>query len=139
VAATRVGTTTAYPNCCISCTRTEEILETPNSTVWPGYNSIATKSLKVSSDDESAGGAFAADEEETTSLPEATAKGALPALEATAHAPAKDLVGPGMAVFAVGGGLLLPGVVDFAPPRALFTSRLGSPTLVNARRFRAAS
>jgi hypothetical protein len=36
----------------------------PNSTVWPGYNSVAAKSLKVSSDDKSAGGVFAADEEE---------------------------------------------------------------------------
>jgi hypothetical protein len=53
-----------YPNCRISYTRTEEILETPNSTVWPGCNSTATKSLKVSSDDESAIDAFAADEEE---------------------------------------------------------------------------
>jgi hypothetical protein len=53
-----------YANCCISCTRTEEILETPNSTVWPGCNSATAKSLKVSSDDESAGGVFAADEEE---------------------------------------------------------------------------
>jgi hypothetical protein len=48
----------------MSYTRTEEILETPNSTVWPGYNSIAAKSLRVSSVDESADGAFAADEEE---------------------------------------------------------------------------
>jgi hypothetical protein len=53
-----------YPNCYISCTRTEEILETPNSTVWPGCNSTAAKSLKVSSDDKLVGGAFAADEEE---------------------------------------------------------------------------
>jgi hypothetical protein len=53
-----------YPNYCISCTRTEEILETPNSTVWPGCNSTAAKSLKVSSDDESPDGAFATDEEE---------------------------------------------------------------------------
>jgi hypothetical protein len=53
-----------YPNYCISCTRTEEILETPNSTVWPGCNSTATKSLKVSSDDKSADGVFATDEEE---------------------------------------------------------------------------
>jgi hypothetical protein len=36
----------------------------PNSTVWPGCNSVATKSLKVSSDDESADDALAADEEE---------------------------------------------------------------------------
>jgi hypothetical protein len=66
-------------------------------------------------------------------------EGGLPAPEATALAPAEDLLGPGTAGFAAGGGLLLPGVVDFTPPRALFTSRLGSPTLVNARRFRAAS
>jgi hypothetical protein len=45
-------------------TQTEEILETPNSTVWPSCNSTAAKSLNVSSDDESAGSAFAADEEE---------------------------------------------------------------------------
>jgi hypothetical protein len=32
--------------------------------MWPGCNSAATKSLKVSSDDESAGGVFAVDEEE---------------------------------------------------------------------------
>jgi hypothetical protein len=48
----------------MSCTRTEEILETPNFTMWPGYNSIAAKLLRVSSDDESVDGAFAADEEE---------------------------------------------------------------------------
>jgi hypothetical protein len=36
----------------------------PNSMVWPGCNSIATKSLKVSSDDGSADDALAADEEE---------------------------------------------------------------------------
>jgi hypothetical protein len=32
--------------------------------MWPGYNSITTKSLKVSSDDGAAGDALAADEEE---------------------------------------------------------------------------
>jgi hypothetical protein len=48
----------------MSCTRDEEILETPNSTVWPGCNSTATKSLKVSSDDGSTNGVLAADEEE---------------------------------------------------------------------------
>jgi hypothetical protein len=53
-----------YPNYCISCTRTEQILETPNSTVWPRCNSTAATSLKVSLDDESTGSAFAADEEE---------------------------------------------------------------------------
>jgi hypothetical protein len=53
-----------YPNSCMSCTRTEEILETPNSTMWPGCNSTASKSLKVSSDDDSPDSTFAADEEE---------------------------------------------------------------------------
>jgi hypothetical protein len=53
-----------YPNCCMSCTRTEEILETPNSTVWPGCNSTTAKSLKVPSDDDSPNDVFAADEEE---------------------------------------------------------------------------
>jgi hypothetical protein len=38
----------------------------PNSTVWPGCNSIATKSLRVSSDDGSADDALAADEKEDT-------------------------------------------------------------------------
>jgi hypothetical protein len=42
----------------------EKILEVPNSTVWPGCNSITAKSLKVSSDDGAAGDALAADEEE---------------------------------------------------------------------------
>jgi hypothetical protein len=36
----------------------------PNSMVWPGCNSVATKSLKVSSDDGSADDALAGDEEE---------------------------------------------------------------------------
>jgi hypothetical protein len=36
----------------------------PNSTVWPGCNSVATKSLRVSSDDGSADDALAVDEEE---------------------------------------------------------------------------
>jgi hypothetical protein len=36
----------------------------PNSTVWPGCNSVATKSLKVSSDDGPADDALTADEEE---------------------------------------------------------------------------
>jgi hypothetical protein len=44
--------------------RAKEILETPNSTVWPGCNSTATKSLKVYSDDGSTNGVLAADEEE---------------------------------------------------------------------------
>jgi hypothetical protein len=53
-----------YPNCYISYTQTEEILETPNSTVWPGCNSTAAEPLKVSLDNESVGDAFAADQEE---------------------------------------------------------------------------
>jgi hypothetical protein len=36
----------------------------PNSTVWPGYNSIAAKSLRVSSGDGSIDDTLAADEEE---------------------------------------------------------------------------
>jgi hypothetical protein len=36
----------------------------PNSTVWPGCNSITSKSLRVSSVDGSADDALAADEEE---------------------------------------------------------------------------
>jgi hypothetical protein len=53
-----------YPSHCISSTRTEEILEVPNSTVWLGCKSITAKSLNVSSDDGSADDALAADEEE---------------------------------------------------------------------------
>jgi hypothetical protein len=48
--------------------RTEEILEVPNSMVWPGCNSITAKSLKVSSDDGTAGDALAADEEENIAM-----------------------------------------------------------------------
>jgi hypothetical protein len=59
--------------------------------------------------------------------------------EAAALKPAEDLLGLGTVGFAGGGGLLLPGAAAFVPPRARFTSRGGSPTLVNARRFRAAS
>jgi hypothetical protein len=66
-------------------------------------------------------------------------KGGLPAPAAAALEPAEDLLGPGMAAFDAGGGLLLPGAADFALPRARFTSRIGSPTLVTARHFRAAS
>jgi hypothetical protein len=53
-----------HPSCYISCTRTKEIRETPNSTVSPGCSSIAAMLLKVSLNDASAGGVFAADEEE---------------------------------------------------------------------------
>jgi hypothetical protein len=53
-----------YPSYCISCTRTEDIRETPNSTVSPGRNSSAATLLSVSSDDAPAGGVSAAEEEE---------------------------------------------------------------------------
>jgi hypothetical protein len=53
-----------YPSCCISCTRTEEIHDTPNSTVSLGCNSATTMLLSVSSDDASSGGVSAAEEEE---------------------------------------------------------------------------
>jgi hypothetical protein len=39
-----------------------------NSTVWPGCNSVATKSLKVSSDDGSVDDTLAADEEEDMAM-----------------------------------------------------------------------
>jgi hypothetical protein len=48
-----------YPSCCISYTRTEEILETPNSTVSPRCSSAAATLLKVSLDDASVVGVFA--------------------------------------------------------------------------------
>jgi hypothetical protein len=53
-----------YPSCCISCTRTEEIHDVPNSTVWPSCNSVTIKSLRVSSNDEPTDNALTADEEE---------------------------------------------------------------------------
>jgi hypothetical protein len=61
---TRPTSLPKYPNCCISCTRTEEIRETPNFTVSPGCSSVATTLLEVSSDDASVVGVFAVDEEE---------------------------------------------------------------------------
>jgi hypothetical protein len=61
----------------MSCTRTEEILETPNSTLWPGCSSTAAKSLKVPSDDDLPNGVFIADEEED--VPSAAARGLLDA------------------------------------------------------------
>jgi hypothetical protein len=60
------------------------------------------------------------------------AEGDLLAPEAAALGPAKDLLGLGTAGFVADGCLLLLGTVDFAPPRARFTSRIGSPTLVTA-------
>jgi hypothetical protein len=53
-----------YPNCCISCTRTDDIRETLNSTVSPGCNSATATVLEVSSDDASVVDVVAADEEE---------------------------------------------------------------------------
>ena len=50
-----------------------------------------------------------------------SAEGGLPDPEATTLAPNEDLLGPGTAGFAADGGLLLPGAVDFVPPRALLT------------------
>jgi hypothetical protein len=52
------------PSCCISCTRTEDIRDTPKSTISPARNSSAATVLSVSSDDMSAGGVAAAEEEE---------------------------------------------------------------------------
>jgi hypothetical protein len=46
-----------------------------------------------------------------------SAEGGLPTPEAAALGPAEDLLGPGTAGFAAGGGLLLPGAMDFAPLR----------------------
>jgi hypothetical protein len=66
-------------------------------------------------------------------------EGSSPVPEAIALAPTEDLLGPGAGGFVAGGGFLLPGAADFAPPHAFFASRKGSPTLVTARRFRAAS
>jgi hypothetical protein len=51
-----------------------------------------------------------------------SAEGSLLEPEATALTPDEDLMGPGTVGFTVGGGLLLPGVADFALPRALLTS-----------------
>jgi hypothetical protein len=53
-----------YPNCCISCTRTDDIRETLNSAVSPGHNSAAATVLEVSWDDASTVGMVTADEEE---------------------------------------------------------------------------
>jgi hypothetical protein len=69
----------------------------------------------------------------------ASAEGSLLAPEATTLALTEDLLGPGAVGFMAGGGLLLLGAADFAPPRAFFASRKGSQTLVTTRRFRAAS
>jgi hypothetical protein len=61
---TRTTPPPKYPSCCMSCTRTEDIRDAPNSTVSPGRNSSAAKLLSVSSDDAPAGGVSPAEEEE---------------------------------------------------------------------------
>jgi hypothetical protein len=53
-----------YPNRCISCTRTNDIHETPNSTVSPGRNSATATVPERPSEDASAVGVVTADEEE---------------------------------------------------------------------------
>jgi hypothetical protein len=53
-----------YPNYCISCTRTDDIRETPNSTISPGRNSAAATVPEVSSEDASVVSVVTADEEE---------------------------------------------------------------------------
>jgi hypothetical protein len=53
-----------YPSCCMLCTRTKDIRDTPNSIVSPGCNSSAATLLSVSSDDAPAGSVSAAEEEE---------------------------------------------------------------------------
>ena len=53
---TRATPPPKYPSCCMSCTRTEDIRDAPNSTVSPGRNSSAATLLSVSSDDSPAGG-----------------------------------------------------------------------------------
>jgi hypothetical protein len=61
---TRATPPPKYPSCCMSCTRTEDIRDTPNSTVSPVHNSSAATVLNVSSDDAPTGGVSAAEEEE---------------------------------------------------------------------------
>jgi hypothetical protein len=61
---TRATPPPKYPSYCMSCTWTEDIRDTPNSTVSPGCNSSAATLLSVSSDDAPTGGVSAAVEEE---------------------------------------------------------------------------
>jgi hypothetical protein len=61
---TRATPPPKYPSCCMSCTRTEDICDAPNSTVSPGCNSSAATLLSVPSDDALVGGVSAAEEEE---------------------------------------------------------------------------
>ena len=58
-----------YPLRVITIKLTCQLLAAASSSmVWPGCNSVATKSLKVSSDDGSADNALAADEEEDIAM-----------------------------------------------------------------------
>jgi hypothetical protein len=57
----------------------------------------------------------------------------------TAFAVSDTLLDPGAAGFVAGVGWLPPGAAAFVLPRALFASRLGSGSLMTARRFYAAS
>jgi hypothetical protein len=68
----------------------------------------------------------------------ASAEGSLPAPEAAALAPTEDLLGPGRSAWRPAVGCCCQGGRLHAP-RTFFASRKGSPTLVTARRFRAAS
>jgi hypothetical protein len=61
---TRATPPPKYPSCCMYCTRTEDIRDTPNSTMSLGCNSSATTLLSVSSDDAPTDGVSAAQEEE---------------------------------------------------------------------------
>jgi hypothetical protein len=61
---TRATPPPKYPSCCMSCTRTEDIHDAPNSTVSLGCNSSAATLLSVPLDDAPAGGVSAAEEEE---------------------------------------------------------------------------
>jgi hypothetical protein len=51
----------------------------------------------------------------------------------------RRLAGPGYGWLIAGGSLLLPRAAAFVPSRAFLTLRLGSPTLMTARRFHATS
>jgi hypothetical protein len=61
---TRATPPPKYPSCCMSCTRTKDIRDTPNSTVSPVRNSSTATLLSVSSDDAPTDGVSAAEEEE---------------------------------------------------------------------------
>jgi hypothetical protein len=65
--------------------------------------------------------------------------GGLVPQEAAVFAPVDALLGPGVAGFAAGTGLLLPEAAAFALPRTLFASCMGSAILTTTQRFYAAS